>query len=123
MMTEPLTMLVVGHDEQTLRDIHALFAQADMAMAIEPVASQILLAEQLISRSWDLLLTDHRPDLDAGEVLALAAVNTPGLPLIVLANTVLDVQTTTRLIETGAQDVLGEIDAVLLAVVRRCLRQ
>lgn len=122
-MTEPLTMLVVGHDEQTLRGIHALFAQADMTMAIEPVASQILLTERLISRSWDLLLTDHRPDLDAGEVLALAAAHTPGLPLIVLANTVLDVQTTTRLIETGAQDVLGAIDAVLLAVVRRCLRQ
>lgn len=43
--------------------------------------------------------------------------------MIVLSNSVLDIQTTTRLIEAGAQDVLSKIDAVLLAVVRRCLRQ
>lgn len=122
-MTEPLAILVVGHDEQTLCNIHALFVQAGMTVTTEPVADRIQLDERLMSRSWDLMLTDHRPDWDAREVLALAAAHVPELPSIVLASTLPDDQVMTQLVEAGAQAVLGEIDAMLLAVVRRCLRQ
>lgn len=122
-MTESLNMLIVGHDKQVLHDIHALFVQANMAVTAELVTEQALLVERLISRSWDLLLTNNRRELDAEQVLALTVVHAPGMPLVVLSNPVLDAQTTAKLIEAGAQDVLSEIDAVLLAVVRRCLRQ
>ncbi len=122
-MTEPLTVLIVGRDEQTFRDIRTLFSAANMIVSVESVTGQVSLVEKLSSQSWDVLLTDHQPDMDALQVLTLATLHAPGVPLIVLTSFVLDVQTTTQLIEVGAQDVLSEIDAVLLAVVRRCLRQ
>lgn len=122
-MAKPLTALIVAHDERTLRDIRALFSAANMLLTIESVTGQVRLVEKLSSRSWDLLLTNHQAGRDAEQVLMLAALHAPGVPLIVLTRSALDVQTTTRLIEAGAQDVLSEIDSVLLAVVRCCLRQ
>lgn len=122
-MTKPMTMLIIGHEEQTLHDIDALFSQANMTVTIERMANQAQLAERLLSRSWDILLADHQLDSDAEQALALAAIHAPSVPLIVLTRSSLDVTATSRLIEAGAQDVLSEIDGALLAVVRRCLRQ
>ncbi|MDT8363785.1 MAG: histidine kinase [Nitrosomonas sp.] len=122
-MTELRAVLVAGQDAQALREIRALFLQAGMVVIIEQVSGQAQLAEPLASRSWDVLLTDDRPELDAGQVLALAATHAPETPLIVLRHAPCDVARAAHLIDHGAQAVLHEIDALLLATMCRCLRQ